>query len=38
MEQFAQFSIEKQATIKSLDKLRSVLETLGEMEIDVEDD
>ncbi|AEX21548.1 LeoA/HP0731 family dynamin-like GTPase [Vibrio sp. EJY3] len=38
MEQFAQFSIEKEATIKSLDKLRSILETLGDMDIDVEDD
>lgn len=38
MEQFKQFSIEKQAAVGSLLKLRSVLETLGEMEIDVNED
>lgn len=38
MEQFKQFSIEKQAAINSLLQLRGMLETLGEMEIDVNDD
>ncbi|MGL5600290.1 MAG: LeoA/HP0731 family dynamin-like GTPase [Silvania sp.] len=38
MEQFKQFSIEKQAAVASLLKLRGVLETLGEMEMDVSDD
>ncbi|WP_431638445.1 LeoA/HP0731 family dynamin-like GTPase [Enterobacter mori] len=38
MEQFKQFSIEKQAAIDSLLQLRSMLETLGEMEIDIGDD
>ncbi|GKW26156.1 LeoA/HP0731 family dynamin-like GTPase [Pectobacterium polonicum] len=38
MEQFKQFSIEKQAAIGSLLKLRGMLETLGEMEMDVGDD
>ena len=38
MEQFKQFSIEKQAVINSLLQLRGMLETLGEMEIDVNDD
>lgn len=38
MEQFKQFNIEKQATIDTLLKLRSVLETLGEIEIDVSAD
>ena len=38
MEQFKQFSIEKQAAMDSLLQLRSMLETLGEMEIDIGDD
>lgn len=38
MEQFKQFSIEKQAAVDSLHKLRAVLEALGGMEIDVGDD
>lgn len=38
MEQFKQFSIEKQAAIDSLLQLRSMLETLSEMEIDIGDD
>lgn len=38
MEQFKQFSIEKQAAINSLLQLRGMLEALGEMEIDVNDD
>lgn len=38
MEQFKQFSIEKQAAINSLLQLRGMLEALGEMEIDVSDD
>ncbi len=38
MEQFKQFNIEKQATIDTLLKLRGVLETLGEIEIDVSAD
>ena len=38
MEQFKQISIEKQAAINSLLQLRGMLETLGEMEIDVNDD
>lgn len=38
MEQFKQFSIEKQAAIDSLLQLRSMLETLDEMEIDIGDD
>lgn len=38
MEQFKQFSIEKQAAINSLLQLRGMLETLGEMEIDVSED
>lgn len=38
MEQFKQFSIEKQTAIDSLLQLRSILETLGEMEIDIGDD
>jgi tRNA U34 5-carboxymethylaminomethyl modifying GTPase MnmE/TrmE len=38
MEQFKQFSIEKQAAIDSLLQLRGMLEALGEMEIDIGDD
>ncbi|WP_333495284.1 LeoA/HP0731 family dynamin-like GTPase [Kluyvera sp. CHPC 1.251] len=38
MEQFKQFSIEKQAAINSLLQLRGMLEALGEMEIDISDD
>lgn len=38
MEQFKQFSIEKQAAVDSLLKLRGVLEMLGEMEMDIDDD
>lgn len=38
MEQFKQFSLEKQAAINSLLKLRGMLETLGEMDIDTGDD
>lgn len=38
MEQFKQFSIEKQAAIDSLIQLRGMLETLSEMEIDVGED
>lgn len=38
MEQFKQFSIEKHAAVASLHRLRGVVETLGEMEMDVSDD
>lgn len=38
MEQFKQFSIEKQAAINSLLQLRGMLEMLGEMGINISDD
>lgn len=38
MEQFKQFSIEKQAVINSLLQLRGMLEMLGEMGINISDD
>lgn len=38
MEQFKQFSIEKQAAINSLLQLREMLEMLGEMGINISDD
>lgn len=36
MEQFKQFNVEKQAALKSLEQLRSVLDELGEMGADVD--
>ena len=38
MEQFKQFNVEKQAAINTLGKLREILEELGGMDIDVQDD
>lgn len=38
MEQFKQFSVEKQAAVDSLLQLRGVLDALGEMEINIGDD
>ena len=38
MEQFKQFSIEKQAVINSLLQLRGMLEMLGEMGINISND
>lgn len=38
MEQFKQFNVEKQAAISTLSKLREILEELGGMDIDVQDD
>lgn len=38
MEQFKQFSIEKQAAINSLLQLRGMLEMLGEIGINISDD
>lgn len=38
MEQFKQFSIEKQAAINSLLQLRGMLEMLGDMGINISDD
>jgi predicted GTPase len=35
MEQFKQFNVEKQATLKGLEQLRAVLNELGEMGVDV---
>jgi predicted GTPase len=38
MEQFKQFDVNKRAALESLDALRSVLEELGQMGVDVNDD